>query len=306
MGLSMTGAISLLCVGIALICIAAALLSSGQTRGQEVLMRVTSEAGRIHVVDSASGSKNRLIDPILRLMLRLGTRLTPPARLARLQERLEHAGNPPDWDVNRILAAKAVSMVIGGALGLLILVFTGIPILFVLIPALAVGSFYIPDVYLNQLAFHRNEKLKRSLPDVLDMLTLTLAAGIGFDGAIRLVSQNTRGPMSQELSRVVQDITIGKSRAEALRALAVRIDDEDVRRFVQTCIQADKRGTPFSEVLKQQSTELRIKRRQLAEERAQKVPIKILFPMMVCVLPVLGMVVMGPAIAQMIVSFSSL
>ena len=113
-----------------------------------------------------------------------------------------------------------------------------------------------------------------------------------------MVAQNTDGPLAEEFGRVVQEITIGKSRSEAMYALAERTKDEDLRGFCQTCVQAEKRGTPFGEILEVQSEELRIKRRQFAEEAAQKVPVKILFPMMVLVLPVLMMVVMGPAVVM--------
>jgi len=295
---STTTILAAACVVLSLIFIVIAALGKRETEGQQTLLRVTREAGRTRVLDTRSGTRARLIDPVLALMLRLGKRLTPGERLAKLESRLDHAGFPEGWDINRVLAIKALALVVGSALGLFIST-TLFPKLFIfLVPLFALGGFYIPDYFLTKAAEKRASQMQRSMADFVDMLNLTLAAGIGFDSALKLVSQNTDGPLSEEFGRVVQEITMGKSRAEALHALAERTGDDDLRRFCATCVQAEKRGTPFGDILALQSRELRIKRRQIAEEKAQKVPVKILFPMMMFVLPVLMLVVMGPAVVQ--------
>ena len=290
--------IAVVCLVFGLVFALVALRSGGHSEGQQTLLRVTREAGRSKVVTDRTSTLERAGVPILKLTLKLGRMLTPANRLEKLEKRLEHAGYPAGWDLNRILAIKALLLLVGAAFGLFAgsLVSPGFAAF--LIPAIAAAGFYAPDYLLTKTAAKRTQKMRKSLADTVDMLNLTLAAGIGFDSALRLVATNNKGPLADEFSRVVQEIAIGKSRQEALRDLADRTGDEDLRRFCTTCIQAEKRGTPFGEILSIQSRELRIRRRQDAEERAQKVPVKILFPMMVFVLPVLMLVVMGPGIAQ--------
>ena len=291
-------AVSAICLIVGVACFAVAVKTSDKTASQQVLLRVTRDANTTRIVDSKSKATERLIDPILNLMLRFGRSLTPRERLTHLEERLDRAGFPEGWDINRLLAVKALALLVGGAFGFMIGSLFWLPMTLVLTPIFAALFFYAPDYFLSKAAEKRKEQMQRTLADTVDMLNLTLAAGIGFDSALRLVAQNTTGALSEEFGRVVQEITIGKSRTEALRSLVDRTSDDDLRRFAQTCIQAERRGTPFGEILTIQARELRIKRRQLAEEKAQKVPVKILFPMMIFVLPCLMLVVMGPAIVK--------
>ncbi len=287
-----------LCVMVAIFVIVAALTTKEETDGQRTLIRVTREAGRTRIIDEKSTFRQRVLDPILVGLQRIGWQLTPASRLQRLEDRVEAAGFPAGWDINRIVLLKVLSALMGAALGFLMVLVFGVFFGLLLMAVFTVAGFFIPDYVLDKRAAARTNDMRRSLADTVDILKLTLEAGVGFDSALRMVAQNTDGPLAEEFGRVVQEITIGKSRSEAMYALAERTKDEDLRRFCQTCVQAEKRGTPFGEILEVQSEELRIKRRQFAEEAAQKVPVKILFPMMVLVLPVLMMVVMGPAVVM--------
>jgi tight adherence protein C len=150
-------------------------------------------------------------------------------------------------------------------------------------------------MYLYQKGYDRTEKMQRALPDALDLLTISVEAGLGFDSALAQVARNTEGPLAHELARVLQEMQIGLGRTNALRALAERSTLSDLRGFASAMVQADTLGIPVGQVLRVQSEEMRVKRRQRAEEKAQKVPVKILLPLMACILPCLFIVVVGPA-----------
>ncbi len=293
---------SLIVIVLVAVCILAAILivvavfSSGSDNDRrQILMRVTREAGRTRVVDERSSFQQRVLDPILKSLQGIGWKLTPARRLQRLEYRVEAAGFPAGWDINRVILLKVLSALFGAALGFFAMLIFSLGFGILLMIVLTVAGFYIPDYFLEKRAESRTLDMRRSLADTVDILNLTLEAGVGFDSALRMVAQNTDGPLAEEFGRVVQEITVGKSRAEALYSLAERTKDDDLRRFCQTCVRAERRGTPFGEILDIQAQELRTKRRQYAEEAAQKVPVKILFPMMLFVLPVLMIVVMGPA-----------
>jgi tight adherence protein C len=145
--------------------------------------------------------------------------------------------------------------------------------------------------------------MQRELPDSLDLLTISVEAGLGFNAAVAQVARNTEGPLSEELSRVIQEMQIGLSRSQALRALAERTPLPELKEFVTAMVQADEFGIPIGKVLRVQSVEMRIKRRQRAEELAQKVPVKILMPLIFFILPTLFIVVMGPGVIAIMGSF---
>ncbi|MEI8080909.1 MAG: type II secretion system F family protein [Actinomycetes bacterium] len=298
--------LAVVCMSVAVVVLVMAIRMPAKTEGQRVLSTIAESAGLHEETEHEPGLKERVGDPLLAMILRLGRVLTPTNRLERLEVRLDRAGYPAGWDLNRLLAVKTLCMLVGLAFGFFVATAVNLGFGFFLMIFTGVLGFYAPDYWLTKTAETRTTQMRRALADTVDMLNLTLAAGIGFDSALRLIATNTNGPLSEEFARVVQEIAIGKSRSEALQDLATRTTDEDLSRFCKTCVQAERRGTPFGEILTIQSTELRIKRRQDAEERAQKVPVKILFPMMVFVLPTLMLVVMGPAIAKIMESLGSM
>ena len=156
-------------------------------------------------------------------------------------------------------------------------------------------GYLAPNMYLFQKGFDRTEKIKKALPDAIDLLTISVEAGLGFDSALQHVAKSTEGPLADEFARVLQEMQIGLGRSQALRALGERTTLPDLRGFVSSMVQADAFGIPIGQVLRVQSSEIRIKRRQRAEELAQKVPVKILPPLIFCILPCLFIAVMGPA-----------
>jgi tight adherence protein C len=224
-----------------------------------------------------------------------------------VRHRLDLAGNPAGWDPDRVVGLKALCCLTGFVAGLLVPPLFGAGAL----PALAVatlatiGGWYAPSLYLYQVAYERSEGIRRDLPDALDLMTISVEAGLAFDAAMSQVARRTRGPLAKEFFRVLQEMQIGTGRAEAMKALSERTDVPELRAFLGAMVQADAFGVPVAGVLRVQASEMRIKRSQRAEEMAQKVPVKILFPLILCIMPCLFIVVMGPAAIILIQNFSS-
>lgn len=240
---------------------------------------------------------------------RVGTfahRVTPAASIDRLSKLLAYSGGPAGWDAERVLAAKVVvGAVFLSATFLLSVGGTGISPLRLPLLAVLMGAvgYYIPDVILRSRAQARQEAIRRALPDSLDLLSITVEAGLGFDAAIQRVSREIGGPLGQELHRVVQEMQLGRSRTDTFRDLAERSEVEELRSFVVSMVQADVFGLSVANALAVQAREMRIKRRQRAEERAHKIPVKIVLPLMFCIFPALFVVIIGPAAIRISQSF---
>lgn len=223
----------------------------------------------------------------------LAVRLSPAGITRTLQRRLDLAGNPSGWTPDRILAAKGLGLFILGGLGALYGL-RAIGLFFVVGAVGAAAGFFLPDILLYNAGEKRQQKIRKALPDALDMLTVCVEAGQGFDAALAQVARNTTGPVAAEFSRVLQEIQIGKSRSQALRAMTDRTTVPELRSFVSALVQAGELGITIADVLRAQAKEMRLRRRQRAEEKAQKVPVKILFPLVFCLFPSMFIVILGP------------
>jgi tight adherence protein C len=250
--------------------------------------------------------KERVVKPGLARLIKTGRLLTPGSQLLRIRRRLEEAGSPDNWDVDRVLAYKVLGVGAGAAVGFVGPLALGAqPIQAATIcAAAAVLGYFTPNMVVYQLAYNRAERLRRELPDALDLLTITVEAGLAFDAALAQVARNTTGPLASEFFRVLQEMQIGLGRAEALKALGERTNVAELRQFVTAMVQADAFGIPIAHVLRVQAKEMRVRRTQLAEERAQKVPVKILFPLIFGILPALIIVVLGPAAIDIFHNFT--
>jgi tight adherence protein C len=240
----------------------------------------------------------RVGQPLLRRLTLIGRRLDPSGQINRLRRRLDLAGNPDGWDVDRLLAFKTVGLVVGLIVSLAVGLALGWgpgPLLAVVLAGTALGWF-VPDLVLYQVSYDRTERMRRELPDALDLLTISVESGLSFDGALAQVARNSEGPLAGEFFRVLQEMQIGVGRTEAIRAMGDRTDLSDLRQFASAMVQADAFGIPIANVLRVQAREMRIKRSQRAEEQAQKVPVKILFPLIFCIFPMLMVVILGPSI----------
>lgn len=226
--------------------------------------------------------------------------IAPAGAAARLDRSLQLAGLLPEWTVHRVLRAKLVATVSALALGA-VFVASGPSPWRVLLAVLVAAIVYVaPDALVASRARERQERIQHALPDALDQVTIAIEAGLGLETAIARAGQFGSGPLAEELTRTIQDMRVGFSRKEAWLALAARTDVVDLRRFARAIMQADQYGVSIAHVVRTQAKELRAKRRQRAEERAMKVPVKILFPLMFSILPVLFIVVLGPGVLNLL------
>jgi tight adherence protein C len=249
---------------------------------------------------------DRVLDPVLHRFVSVGHRFIPDEQMQTVRHRLDLAGNPKGWDGDRVVALKALAGLVGLTLALLMPPLFGVGALPTLACAAvaAVGCWYGPELWLYQLAYNRSEQIRRDLPDALDLMTISVEAGLAFDAAMDQVARRTRGPLAKEFYRVKQEMQIGASRSEAIRALGERTNVTELRAFLGAMVQADELGVPIAGVLRIQAGEMRVKRSQRAEELAQKVPVKIIFPLVICIMPCLFIVVMGPAVITLVRNFS--
>ncbi len=249
---------------------------------------------------------DRVVTPAFEKLTSWGRRFTPDDQSARIRRRLDLAGNPENWDVNRIIAFKMLGLIGGAILGLLIgLLFQrGFSTILGLIVVSSLLGYFGPNIALYQVGYNRTQQMARDLPDALDLLTISVESGMAFDSAVSQVARNTTGPLAEEFFRLLQEMQIGLSRSDAIRAMGERSDIPELRNFASSMVQAERLGIPVANVLRIQAGEMRTKRSQRAEEMAQKVPVKILFPLIFCILPVLFIVILGPAVISIFSSLS--
>lgn len=299
-------------LGIALVLLAIVLIGSalststdsGVTRSLAVLEAMTNSPTELSK-ELDKPFADRVIEPFQQRALAIGRRMSGADTAERIRRKLDLAGNPPGWTVDRVLSGKVLGAVIGLFAGLAFQLMLGSPMMRIIaVIGVTVVGFFAPNLYLYQRAHERAERLQRDLPDAIDLLTISVESGLGFDAAVQQVARNTEGPLAEEFSRVLREMQIGQGRADALRALGERTNVGDVRTFVGAMVQADSFGIPIAQVLRVQSAEMRVKRRQRAEAKAQQVPVKITIPLIFCILPTLFIAVMGPAVLSILDSFS--
>jgi tight adherence protein C len=240
----------------------------------------------------------RVFAPVVRTLVGIGRRLTPIGYVDKARKKLVITGRPAPADLDRFLAIRVVTIVAVPVLfGLwwFVLPLRGQTRLFTFV-LLAAVLILGPDAQLNREKQSRQEQIRRALPDILDLLTISVEAGLGFEQALDRTVGAVPGPLSDEFVRMLNETRAGSSRAEAMRAIDERTDVSEVRSFVLAILQADTFGVSIGRILRAQADEMRIKRRQLAQEKAMKAPVKMLIPMVFCVFPALFVVVLGPAV----------
>ncbi|MGH9153049.1 MAG: type II secretion system F family protein [Acidimicrobiales bacterium] len=249
-------------------------------------------------VELAAGFQTRVVAPVTQRLVQLGRRVTPADYVAKSAEKLTQAGKSRADDLDRFLAVRVATVAlipVAFVLCFLVLPLSGrTPLaLFILLAVmLAIG----PDAVLNRQVAERRYQMQMKLPDILDLLTISVEAGLGFEQALDRTVSSVPGPLSEEFARMIGEVRAGSSRSEALRAFEARTGVPEVKSFVLALLQADAFGISIGRILRQQADEMRVRRRQLAQERAQKAPVKMLFPMVFCIFPALFVVVIGPAI----------
>lgn len=234
----------------------------------------------------------RFFAPMIEFVEGLSKNFIPQEKKQAYAERLQMAGNPHNLTPDRFIAIKYMVLLAAIILGLIARnLMLG---LFMIILAI-----YLPDFYLKTNQKKRQEAIIRSLPDILDLLSVSVEAGLGFDAALQKVVEKTRGPLTLEFEKTLQEINIGKPRREALRDMQTRVNVDDVTTFLGSVIQADQLGVSITNVLKIQSKQVRENRKMRAEEKAQKAPIKILIPLVLFIFPTIFIVLLGPAMIQL-------
>jgi tight adherence protein C len=235
--------------------------------------------------------------PVSARLSGVAQRLTSPGRMLSTDKRLAMAGNPGGLRSADFVVLKLVIAVLAAIASFLYGLVTGNPGMGAAI-ALVAGlvGFFAPEFWLTRRIRRRQNQVLRALPDTLDLITVSVRAGLSFDGALAKVVEKTRGPLADEFRRSLAEVRVGKVRRDALRDIIPRTDVPALNNFIGAIVQAEQLGVPIARVLQVQSEQLRIERRQRAEEMAQKAPIKMLFPLVGCIFPSLFIVILGPAL----------
>jgi len=254
------------------------------------------DGANVREKDLSRSFVERAVIPFVARVGRGARRFTPLDTRERIAKKLTLAGSPAGWDAERVSALKVIGTVAGFIGGIVVVSFVGVSGVFalVLIGVLTAVGFYAPDAILDRRVESRQRDIRNSLPDILDLLTISVEAGLSLNAALAKVVEYVPGVLSAEVSRMLQEIQLGSSRSDAFRHLGERTEVEELNAFVLAMIQADIFGVSISNVLRGQAKELRTKRRQRAEREAQQTPVKIVFPLILCVLPSLFIVVIGP------------
>ena len=233
----------------------------------------------------------------------LARKLTPVVYVSRLDRMLGNAGRPASMPLDRLLTAKPLAALAGALVALL---FGGAksPQATLLSVLFAAACYFLPDLLIYNSGTKRQARLQLDLPNVLDQLLISVEAGLGFEVAMARVGMSGKGPLAEEMVRTLQDIQAGSTRRDAYKALAARSSVSDLKSFVSAIIQADVQGLSVARVLKPQAEQMRIKRRLRAEEKAMKLPVAVVFPLLLFIFPPLFIVILGPAVINALATFS--
>lgn len=281
-----------LLVGLPLAYLAWALLSS--ERKTRDLVRLNLKRGQ---KATAQGDDDRPEDGIL---MRIGYRLTPDAYVRKLDKLLSVAGRPATLPLGRLLIAKPFLGLVGVLVGIFLATSNEAPLMKLVGMVVMVGAYFVPDLLLISKGQERQKAIQLELANTLDQMLISVEAGLGFEGAMARAGENGKGPLAEELVRTLQDMQVGRSRRESYLALAERSSVPELRSFVQAIVQADAYGIAISRVLRIQAKVMRVKRRQRAEEKAMKLPVAVLFPLLFFIFPVLFIAILGPAVINAI------
>jgi len=250
-------------------------------------------------IEMSQPFSERVLLPLIRQVGQMTTRFTPEAALEATQHKLDLAGNPGNLDPKMFMAIRIIASVGLGFVLLLAFSFSpapnwiqnlGLTGLFV-----ALG-YFLPELWLSSKITRRQDEVVKALPDALDLLTVCVEAGLGFDAALGKLTEKWDNELALAFGRVLQEVRLGKTRREALRDMSYRLDVPDVTSFIAAVLQAEQLGVSMGKILRIQSDQMRIKRRQRAEQKAHQAPIKMLFPMALLIFPTIWLVLLGPAV----------
>lgn len=235
---------------------------------------------------------------------RLAASVTPKGYAAKLDRLLALAGRPAAMPLPRLLVAKPAIALIAAIIMMLFLSRGATPQLVLLAVFTTLLGYFVPDLLIYSRGAERQKKIQLELPNTLDQMLISVEAGLGFESAMARAGHNGKGPLAEELIRTLQDMQVGRSRRDSYTALADRSNVQDLRNFVRAVVQADTYGIAIAKVLKAQAGDMRVKRRQRAEHKAMKLPVLVLFPLLLFIFPVIFIIILGPAVINIIEAFS--
>jgi tight adherence protein C len=292
---------------VAVLLLAAYALTSAQDRveARQSLARIDGYQADGGSVATQQPLLERTIDPVRERLTGTARKYSPAGYAEKIAHKLELAGSPKRIDVDQFLVFKLIGTVSGPLWFLLVFGFLGLTsgvgllatMLFWLI------SFMLPDTMISRRVEARQQQIRRQLPEFLDLLTISVEAGLGFDQAVERTSASVPGPLSEEFRRMLQEMRIGALRADALRALEHRTDVQELRSFILAMLQADTFGVSIAAILRTQADEMRVRRRVAAQELGQKAPVKMLPPLVFCIFPAFFVVILGPAAIRIFQAF---
>jgi tight adherence protein C len=281
--------------------IIAGLASSSSS--DEVAIRLEEFASRsapvtLEEIELSQPFSQRVIRPILETAASFVTRFAPAVALERTAHQLELAGRPYNWGPTEYFGVRVLASLLLGVFAFLILTVSG-QLLTTRIIGTLIGlalGYLLPALWLRSTIQRRQDEVVKALPDALDLLTICIEAGLGFDAAMSKVAEKWDNELSRAFARAIQEIQLGKLRREALREMDHNLEVPDITSFVAAVIQADQLGVSMAKVMRIQSEQMRIRRRQRAEEKAHQAPVKMLFPLVFLIFPAIYIVLLGPAI----------
>ena len=273
--------------------------SAAKVRAMENLRRgtQTSHGAPVSAHPATSSGKGRNVSTLTKTLVPKGSR-------TRLEQMLARAGRPADWPIERVVTVKVALTVAAPLLAVLAIAKAPSTLVSVVGVLFSVILYFLPELLLYSRSSERRQKITLELADTLDQMSIAVEAGLGFDAAMVRVAKNGTGVLAAELIHTLQDIQVGQTRRMAYEGLVERTQVPDLKQFVRSIIQAETYGLALSSVLNTQAAEMRMKRRQRAEAKAMQIPVKVIFPLMLCILPVLFMVVMGPGVIGIMQAFS--
>ncbi len=269
----------------------------------------TMQAKNLEELELQAPFIERTLRPLAARMSGRMSRMASSSFSDRTEKRLAMAGNPGELRVADWLGIKAIGAAIGGILFFFLFGIVGIlgfpfPVGYLLSVVGLLFGYTIPEFWLGGRVKKRQKAILLMIPDTLDLLTISVRAGLGFDAALGKVVEKLKGPLSEEFRRALAEIRVGKARRDSLRDIVPRTEVPPLTNFIGAIIQAEQLGVSISKVLQVQSEQLRIERRQRAEEQAAKAPIKMLFPLVGCIFPSLFIVILGPAIILIVLNLA--
>jgi tight adherence protein C len=267
----------------------------------------STQAKNLEELELQQPFSERTLRPLIARVSRMGGRLTSASSADTVEKRLAMAGNPGDLKLTDWMGVKILAAIVTGVLLFLLIGLLTTSV----VPAIMLGlvgffiGYLLPEFWLGNKIKARQKVILRMIPDTLDLLTISVRAGLGFDAALAKVVEKLPGPLSEEFRRALAEVRAGKTRRAALRDMVPRTNVPPLSNFIGAIIQAEQLGVSISKVLQVQSEQLRIERRQRAEETAARAPIKMLFPLVGCIFPSLFIVILGPAIIAIVKAMGS-